>query len=165
MKSIRNFRFQLRVTQGALLLALGLATTAAVSTHQLLLDAANHPASDFNLTSTHVVGTLDVARLSTRVPLMNTSSQLTIPSDITTLGGVITSGNASMHAGVITAPYFTTDYQDGGSFHVGDSTGRYSFQDGSALQVDDNGNLIWTDLYGNPNVLATPGSVDGPGGQ
>ena len=63
MKSTKNLRLRLRLMEGALLLLLGVFTTAAVSTHQLLLDAANRPTSDFDLSGTHVVGILDPAHL------------------------------------------------------------------------------------------------------
>ena len=76
MKSIRNLRLRLRLLEGALLLLLAIGTTAAVSTYQLLLDAANHPTSDFSLTSTHLIDTLDDARLSANVPLLNAGSNV-----------------------------------------------------------------------------------------
>ncbi len=65
MKSTRNLRLRLRVMECALLFGLGVLTTAAVSTHELLLDAANHPTSFLDLGDSHVVGTLDAARLPT----------------------------------------------------------------------------------------------------
>ena len=96
MKSTKNLRLRLRLMEGALLLLFGVFTTAAVSTHQLLLDAANHPTSAFDLTSTNLTGTLSDARLPASVPLLSNGG-LTIPGEFSSAGSGFTvdsNGNA-----------------------------------------------------------------------
>ena len=82
MKSTRHLRLRLRLIEGALVLLLGALTTAAVSTHRLLLDATNRPTDDVSFSGPHWVGTLDAARLPASVPLLDGNGSLNVPGDL-----------------------------------------------------------------------------------
>ena len=138
MKSTRKLRLRLRLIEGALALLLAVGTTAAVSTHQLLLDAANQPVGDLSLTSPHVVGTLDPARLPASVPVLNAGDNL-----------VLDGGNGSLLANWV---FFDTLYTRA-SLRIADGDGNLSAANltaSGATSLDDG--FIGTDGAGGLNV-------------
>ncbi len=165
MKSTRNLRLRLRLTEGALVLLLGALTTGAVATHQLLLDATNRPTDDVSFSGPHWVGTLDAARLPASVPLLDIDGNLSVSGKLNATGGT--------HAGRIDISnsggnIFTSNgggnldtSGGGGTIDTGDTGGPISTKSsGGRFDTSNGGGYILTNGYGAPIDSSAPlGSV------